>query len=319
MRPGLARSADMGNSPMRESEFIEWIRGRSAFDPAVVPVGPGDDCAVVAVGTERLLVTADQVLDGVHFSITRHGPAAAGRKAAARNLSDIAAMAGLPVAMVATVAAPAGFSRTDAQAVYEGLRAAGDEFACPLVGGDFAAWADAAGALQISVTAFGRSAGVGPVLRRGAQVSDAVCVTGALGAAWTGRRHLSFAPRIAEARILAGEFGVHAMIDISDGLACDLGRLAAAGGVGAEVDASAVPLSTDATERDDPLAAALFDGEDYELLFALPAEQAERLVDAQPLGVPVTRIGAILAGAGLALIRAGRRENLPPGGWEHQT
>lgn len=304
---------------MREFDFIQWLRGRGSFDPALVAVGPGDDCAVLHFGGEELLVTADQVLDGVHFSLAEHGAEAAGRKAAARGLSDIAAMAGLPAAMVATVAAPKGFAGADAEAVYHGLRAGADPFDCPLVGGDIAAWSGQAGRLQIGVTVFGRSAGVGPVLRSGAKVGDAVCVTGALGGAWPGRRHLTFTPRIAEARKLAGEFAVGAMIDVSDGLAADLGHIVSESGVGAEVDAAAVPIHPDARGREDPLAAALFDGEDYELLFTLPVDQAERLAGSQWLEVPVARIGSIVEGAALALIRDGRREKLDPRGWEHRT
>ena len=141
---------------MRELDFIDWIRKQGSFDPGVIEVGPGDDCAVLKVGGERLLITTDQVLDGVHFSLVDHGPQGAGRKAAARALSDIAAMAGLPVAMVATVAAPKGLSDADAQAIYQGLRSGGDPFDCPLAGGDVAAWAGDQGRLQISVTVLGR-------------------------------------------------------------------------------------------------------------------------------------------------------------------
>lgn len=304
---------------MREFDFIEWVRSRAAPDSERVVVGPGDDCAVIALGGEKLLVTADQVLDGVHFSMTRHGPAAGGRKAAARNLSDIAAMAGEPVAMVATVAAPQGFSQADAQAVHDGLRSAGDAFGCPLVGGDLAAWDRDDRPLQISVTVLGRAAGVGPVLRSGAKAGDAICVTGVLGGAWHGRRHLSFQPRIAEARRLATDFGLTAMIDISDGLASDLGHIAAAGGVAAEIDAAAIPLAKDIAEDDDPLTAALTDGEDYELLFTLPVEAADRLIESQPLGVPVSRMGTVIAGSGLTLVRNGKREPLDVRGWEHRT
>ena len=99
---------------MRESDFIEWIRSKSDFDPAGVVVGPGDDMAVLRVGGGRLLVATDQVLDGVHFKLTRDGPTAAGRKALGRNLSDVAAMAALPVAAVASVALPRGTDRAGA-------------------------------------------------------------------------------------------------------------------------------------------------------------------------------------------------------------
>ncbi len=304
---------------MREFEFIEWICRQGRFDPKVVAVGPGDDCAVLNVSGEKLLMTTDQVLDGVHFSLAEHGAEAAGRKAAARAISDIAAMAGLPVAMVATVAAPKGFSQADAEAIYLGLRSGGDEFDCPLVGGDLAAWGESPGPLQISVTILGRCAGIEPVLRSSARVGDVICVTGELGGAWTTRRHLQFTPRIAAARILAGQFAISAMIDISDGLAGDLGHIADASGVAAELEDIAIPIHDDAAERKDPLAAALFDGEDYELLFTLPEDEADRLMDANPLDVGIGRIGAIVAGAGMTLLREGQREKLEPRGWEHET
>lgn len=318
---------------MREFEFIEWIRRQGRFDPKVVAVGTGDDCAVLNVGGEKLLMTTDQVLDGVHFSFSEHGAKSAGRKAAARALSDIAAMAGVPVAMVATVATPKGFSRNDAKAVYQGLRYFSDEFDCPLVGGDVAVWGESRGSkcgvsrletsslglLQISVTILGRGGGIEPVLRSGAQPGDVICVTGELGAAWTTKRHLDFTPRIAEARTLAGKFTISAMIDISDGLAGDLGHIADASGVAAELDASAIPVHADANGRKDPLKAALFDGEDYELLFTLPGDKARRLLETNPLGVKVSRIGVITSGAGMTLLRDKRREKLKPGGWEHKT
>jgi thiamine-monophosphate kinase len=302
---------------MRESSFIDWIRSQSVFDAARVPLGPGDDMAVVACGGERVLITTDQVLDGVHFVLSEHGPRAAGRKAMARGLSDVAAMAAEPLAAVATVALPRGFSREDAEAVYRGLREVGDELDCPLVGGDVAGWE---GALAITVTVFARPGPTQPVLRSGAKIGEAICVTGALGGAWRTTRHLSFTPRIAEAKRLAGEYDVHAMIDLSDGLSVDLGHVCRASGVGAEVFAEAVPIHPDARGAPDPLAAALGDGEDYELLFTLPPAEAKRLLRAQPLGVPVSRVGTIVEGDRIALVRpSGQREELQPTGWEHRT
>jgi len=298
---------------MREFEFIEWIRSQGIADPAAVPVGPGDDCAVIACGGERVLVTVDQVLDGVHFILADHGARAAGRKAMARNLSDIAAMAAAPMGAVASVALPRGMQRGDAEEIYHGLRDVGDEFGCPVVGGDMGSWD---GALAISVTVFGRPGGIEPVLRSGAKAGDAICVTGAFGGAWRTQRHLTFIPRVREARILAEACDLHAMIDVSDGLAADLTHLCKASGVGAEVLAADVPVHPDA----DGLDAALGDGEDYELLFAIPAEQAERLEADQPLDVPVSRIGTITAEPAMTLIHPdGRREELKATGWEHEA
>ncbi|MHC4716710.1 MAG: thiamine-phosphate kinase [Planctomycetota bacterium] len=297
---------------MKEFELIEWIRRQVGEAPGVV-VGPGDDCAVLAVGDETLLLTTDQVLDGVHVSLADHGPELVGRKAAARAVSDIAAMGGEPVAMVASVALPSGMSSADARALCRGLRAVG----CPLAGGDVAAWRDEADRLQMTVTVLGRAGGVGPLLRSGAAVGDAVCVTGSLGGAWRTRRHLTFTPRVAEGRLLAQEYGLHAMIDVSDGLAADLGHIVTESHVAAEIVAEDIPIHPDARDCDDPLAAALFDGEDYELLFALPADGADRLIAEQPLDVPVTRIGTIGEGEGMVLVRDGTPQALEARGWEH--
>jgi thiamine-monophosphate kinase len=304
---------------MREFDLINWIIARHKADPARVPVGPGDDCAVLNVGGQKLLVTTDQVLDGVHLHLAQAGPRACGRKAAARNLSDIAAMAGEPLAMTATLALPAGFRLEQAQEIYFGLCEMGEQFGCPLVGGDLAAWTQAQGSLQISVTMLGLCRQAGPILRGGAKPGDALCVTGQLGGAWRSGRDLSFVPRVREAQLLAQEYDLHAMIDITDGLAADLAHLARASGLAGQLDAAAIPIHDDALRGPDPLAWALHDGEDYELLFALPEDQAQRLLAQQPLPVKVARIGTMLAGEGLTIIRGEREEILQPRGWEHTT
>ena len=300
--------------------FIDWIRSQSTFDPAAVPVGPGDDMAVVTCAGHDVLVTIDQVLDGTHFVLADCGPRAAGRKAMARSLSDVAAMAAVPVAAVAAVALPPGFRRQDGEKIYHGLRAVGDAFDCPLVGGDVAAWG---GALTINVTVVARPAdGHAPVLRSGAKPADAICVTGTLGAAWRTDRHLTFTPRIAEALALAGRYDVHAMIDLSDGLTLDLRRLCEASAAGAVIAAAAVPIHDDARAlcAANPLAAALGDGEDYELLFTLPPHQAAALIAEPTFAPPVTQIGYVHADPAVRIVHAdGRCEDLGATGWEHET
>jgi len=307
---------------MRELDFIEWIRNRSDFDAAKVPVGPGDDCAIVRFGGSDLLVTTDQVLDGVHFVLSEHGPRAAGRKAMARSLSDVAAMATVPLAAVATATLPRGFPSEDAEAIYRGLREPADEFHCPLVGGDVGSWD---GPLCMTVTIFARRAGVTggvePVLRSGAKVGDAICVTGTLGGAWKSRKHLEFTPRIAEAVELAISCRLRAMIDISDSLACDLQHICTASGVGAEIRAADIPIGAElAGDESGALQAALHDGEDYELLFTVSQAWARKLCDRQPLTAGITRIGTIVEGGDMTLIDAdGSRRRLEPIGWEHTT
>lgn len=304
---------------MRENAYIDWLRLQAGaeIDPDGVPVGPGDDCAVVAVGGERLLVTVDQLIDGVHFDLARDGAEAFGRKAMARSLSDVAAMAGEPLAAVASVSLPPGFSREDAERMHRGRRAVSDAFGCPMVGGDVAT---ALGPASLSVTVLGRPGGVEPVLRSGARVGDAILVTGTFGGAWRTDRHLMFTPRIDEARALAARAELHAMIDVSDGLALDLSRVCRASGVAAEVVAAAVPVAPDAAAgRDiDPLQAALGDGEDYELIFCIAPDQADALLADPPCECSLTRIGTVTAGEGMALLRPdGTREPLEPAGWEH--
>jgi len=305
---------------MKEFEFIEWIRSQTKLDPAVVPVGPGDDTAVVMCGNEKLMVTIDQLLDGVHFKLEACGAKAAGGKAMARSLSDVAAMAALPLGAVVSIALPKGFLREQAEDVHQGLRKVGERFRCPIVGGDVGAWS---GPLAIGVTIFARPAGIKPVLRSGAKVGDALCVTGSFGGAWKTQRHLKFVPRIHEARILASRHELHSMIDVSDGLSADLAHICQMSGVGAEVLAGSIPIHPDAkSDPADPtgLTSALGDGEDYELLFTMPAAQADELLRDQPLTVRVSRIGTVVAEKTITLVRAdGSKEPLTPHGWEHRA
>jgi len=139
---------------------------------------------------------------------------------------------------------------------------------------------------------------------------------------------MEFIPRIREARLLAGRYDIHAMMDLSDGLAGDVGHICRASGVGVEILAAAVPIHDDVAQRSrhldppvtDPLTAALCDGEDYELLFTLPEPHAKALLAEQPLTVPVTRVGTITADKAITLVLSdGARRPLPAAGWEHQT
>src|SRR5437762_4509180 len=150
---------------MPEHEFIEWLKQQYSRDERlVVPIG--DDLAAMKwAGDDLLLVGVDQVLDGVHFDSSIHTPRQIGRKAMNRNLSDCAAMACLPAAAIATVALPRGMGIEFARELYLGLREAGDEFDCPIIGGDTASW-DAK--LALSVTILGRSDGIAPITRSGA-------------------------------------------------------------------------------------------------------------------------------------------------------
>jgi len=304
-----------------EWRLINWIRGRTRLDPRAVPLGPGDDMAIVRLaGESECLVTVDALVEGTHFDLGKATPRQVGYKALAVSLSDAAAMAALPVCAVAWVALPNGRDMAFAKEITRGLADAAERFACPIVGGDVVS---GSGPLSVGTALVARADGIEPVRRAGAKPGDWLFVTGELGGSVLGR-HLSFVPRVAEARILARTVMLHAMIDLSDGLSTDLGHLCEESRAGAEVEAEAVPISADArrlAEADGrpALEHALNDGEDFELLFAVGPEDGERLVAKNPLeGVPLSRIGRVTAGREVTLVRAdGRREPLEPRGWEH--
>ncbi|MDB5290848.1 MAG: thiamine-monophosphate kinase [Phycisphaerales bacterium] len=298
------------NPPMPgEFDLIDWIR--SQHKPSdFVPVPQGDDLAVLKWDpADLLLVGADQVLDGVHFDSAVHPPRLIGRKVMNRNLSDCAAMACLPAAAVATVALPRGAGIDYAKELYLGLRDAADSFDCKLVGGDTASWD---GRLVCTVTVLGKSAGITPLTRGGAKPGDGIYVTGSLGGSILGR-HLTFEPRIHLARDLARTGLLTAMLDLSDGLSRDLRHICTQSGVGAVIDAAAVPIHADAIElsrRDgrEPLLHALHDGEDHELLFT---------ASGMPPVPGIVRVGTATAEPGIWLARNGSREPLAAEGWQH--
>lgn len=294
-----------------EQDFINWLRSQPIHNRQIV-ISLGDDLAVLRWNAADLLIVgADQVLDGVHFDSAMHSPRAIGRKAMNRNLSDCAAMAALPAAAVTTAALPRSCGVKYAKELYLGMREAADPFDCPIVGGDTGSWD---GKLALTVSILCRSAGISPVTRRGGRPGDTLYVSGPLGGSLSGR-HMSFVPRIELARRLARAGRINAMIDLSDGLIRDLGHLCRESGVGAVIDGDAIPIHPDARDaaaRDpkrDPLARALGDGEDYELLLAATD-------DLRSFGL--TPIGKMTQSRELLIRRAGRMEPLETGGWEHK-
>jgi thiamine-monophosphate kinase len=299
-----------------EFEYIARLRGRTPADPRVL-VGPGDDTAVLAPPAGPLLVTTDMLMDGTDFVLAECGPRQAGRKAMAVNLSDIAAMAGRPTAAVVAVALPRGGPADLADELYFGLREKADEFGVPLVGGDTNSWDEK---LVICVTVLGEAIGRGPVLRSGAKPGDWVFVTGPVGGSILGR-HLDPTPRVREALQLHAAVELHAMIDVSDGLAADLNHILEESKCGAVLDAAAVPVADAARELaartgKPPLEHALGDGEDFELVFTVSPADGKRLQKSPP--VPgLAKIGECVD-AGLWLDENGTRRPLAPRGWVHQ-
>jgi len=302
---------------VREDEITAWFAEQRKLSPEDFPIGIGDDMAEVRLaGEESVLITTDMLLDGVHFDLSKVTLREAAYKAMAVNLSDCAAMATVPVAAVVCVALPKGFGFEELKEIHKGILQASDKYDCALVGGDITVWRDRE-PFVISIAMISRCAGVKPVKRSGAKVGDVICVTGFLGGADLGR-HLKFEPRIKEARFLAESFVINSMIDLSDGLSCDLNRICQQSKVGALIEANAIPISAEAKKKKEPLASALNDGEDFELLFTLSEDEFSKLLNGWNQPVAVTRIGAITDSGKMQIKKAaGEIENLVPGGYDH--
>jgi thiamine-monophosphate kinase len=297
---------------MREHEMLEHIY-RSAAGMTTefghVLLGPGDDCAVVRSGSDILLLTTDQLIEHRHFRPSTPIDLIA-RKALARSISDVAAMAGTPLCALATAALPENYPHT--LQLCDAIHKWGRRFNCPVVGGDLASHD---GPLMVTTTVVGRPHdGRGPVLRSGAQVGDGAYVTGRIGGSLdsvTGMgRHLTFEPRIAEAAGLCEMLGerLHAMIDVSDGLGRDAGRVASASGVRVEIEARAIPLADGVASWRDGVGS----GEDHELFFTASGE-----VPGEVNGTTMVRIGRVVAGAGCVVIDGGTAFDISSSGWDH--
>ncbi len=308
-----------------EFGLIDWIRQREqarAHRSPLTKLAIGDDCAVLDVQSRGdLLVTTDMLMDGRHFRLESDGPERVGYKALAVNLSDIAAMAGVPRAALIAIALPQTGAGDLARRIYAGLAPLADRFGVDLIGGDTNAWN---GPLVISVTAIGEATSRGAVSRGGAKPGDVILVTGALGGSLHAGRHLHPEPRVATALALHESASLHAMIDISDGLSSDLSHiLTESGGLGAILDASAIPVHPDAVEMSrisgrQPLEHALSDGEDFELCVVVSPADAARLLAGPSAGTTLFRVGEITEAPGLKLrASTGAIQLISPRGFDH--
>lgn len=329
----------MGESVSDIGEFglIDLLRRRLATGPGV-EVGPGDDAAAVTTGS-LTLVTADTLVEGVHFEIGLSSASDVGYKALVASVSDVAAMGGRSrYALVSLGAAPATPVAT-IEAVYDGLTHAAAEYGVSIVGGDTVE----APFLLVAVAVLGAPGEAGVVRRGSARPGDVLCVTGALGAAAAGLVLLRTADEDGEAARLAERFpgllsahrrpharaaegpaaglaGATAMIDLSDGLGRDAAHIARESGTGLEVRAASVPIADGVREVSalmgrDPIELALGGGEDYELAIAIPAARVAALAEALA-PTPVTPVGE-LAGDDAILVREGERMPLADLGWDH--
>ncbi|MBL8858552.1 MAG: thiamine-monophosphate kinase [Planctomycetes bacterium] len=292
-----------------EDRMHRWLATRAR--PRVLAGSRGHDAAVLRELGGRTVVCVDACIEGVHFEAGT-SPGRVGRKAVGRALSDLAATAARPRALLVAIVAPCACTEKTLRALILGAIAAGREHGAELVGGDLCA---GRGPLSITVTALG----VFPARRRPpgrdrARVGQRVVVTGPCGGSILGR-HLRIAARVAEGQALCAA-GATALMDVSDGLAWDLHRLARASGVAIEIEADAIPIHRDARRlalrtRRSPLDHALHDGEDHELIATLPARAPSQ---------PWHTLGLVARGSGLWITSADGKRRLwthAAGGFEH--
>ncbi len=299
MKAARRTLADVGEDRLVAALTKRLPHGGDVLVPA------GDDCAVIGRPRDARwqLLKTDVVVEGIHF-LAGEDARRVGWKALCRALSDIAAMGGVPAHALITIAANPKTSAARVEAIYAGLGKAARQFGVGIVGGETSR---SPGPLFLNVALTGWVERNHCVLRSGGKPGDLLYVTGRLGGSLDGR-HLDFQPRLEESRWLVSHFKPRAMMDLSDGLAADLPRLAAASGCGYAVDVKLLPRADGCTP-----AQALADGEDYELLMAFPANRTARLEVAwkrQFPRVPLTRIGELTR-------PAKSRPILPVRGYDH--
>jgi len=301
-----------------EVGIIRRMARRIGSHPSVV-VGVGDDAAVLRLpdrASDRLLFASDMLIEGVHFTQADVPPEWIGWKAMASNISDIAAMGGRPTHAVVSVGMPASTPMRVADGLSRGLVRCAKRFDVAIVGGDTVR----APQLVVDVAMLGTARHDRVTLRSGARVGDRVFVTGRLGGSLRSGRHARFIPRLAESQWLIRHAPIHAMMDLSDGLASDAWQMARASRVTLRIDEARVPISRAARQAagKSPAWHALMDGEDFELLFTVPAPLVARLP--RVIGrVPLAEIGVVRRGGpSVELITSdGRVVPLNPEGFRH--
>ena len=295
-----------------EIKLIKRLSKGFRLDNSVVK-GSGDDTAVLKWTKDKyLLFTCDMVIEGVHFDLKKATPFQAGWKALGRNISDIAAMGGLPKYAVVSLAIDPDIKISVADGICKGLKSIADRFGVNIVGGDMAE----SKKIMIDVSLIGQVNKKHLVLRSGAKKGDLILATGTFGGSIKGKQ-LDFIPRIKESQRVVKNFKINSMIDVSDSLALDLYRIIHSSGVGATLYEENIPLSKDAGSIKD----ALYDGEDYELLFTTGPKETERLLRSNfsKSGTRLSLIGEITDKKyGYRILRkSGKEEFLRAKGYTH--
>ena len=337
-----------------ERSLLARLLARLPRPSPTVLVGPGDDAAVVAGGrNERLVVTTDAVVEGVHFSRAYSTPADIGHRALAVNLSDLAAMGATPRWALLSLMLPGSIQEADVEEIVDGLAALAGRYGVSVVGGNITR---TDGPLIVDVTAGGEAAPRKWLTRSGAKAGDDIYLSGTIGGAsaglemlqsgsgnrepGTGRafadpgsrlpdpgcvaRHKRPEPRVRLGVAVGRARAARAAMDLSDGLADALEQVGRASGVGVRVDAAVLPIDAGArawwTARGaDPICAAMAGGDDYELLLAVARKRhgALRTVMRHVADPPLTKIGEFTKDPReRVLIRAGKETALPKG-FEH--
>jgi thiamine-monophosphate kinase len=297
---------------MTEDAFLARLFARIPVSSKGLAIPPGDDCAALDLGDGRWwLIAVDQVVGDRHY--VQSGPAAtppelAGRKVLARNLSDIAAMGGVPTYCLVAGAFGPSCSADWLQRFYGGILDLAGRFQVAMIGGDLAR---APTDTVVSLTILGEIEAGKAVRRAGALAGDEFWVTGVFGDSFSSGHHLTFEPRCAEGAWLARQGYAHAMMDVSDGLLLDATRMSRASGVRLLLDVAAVPRRAATTS----LQGALEDGEDYELIVAVPAGLAPALARDWPFSTPIRPVGVFAVGAPGVWDLEGKA--LGEGGYDH--
>jgi thiamine-monophosphate kinase len=332
--PGSASVADLG-----ERRIIADIRAKLPPAPGWLPIGIGDDAAVVEPERGALeVLTTDSLVEGVHFDRRFSTAFDVGWKALAVNLSDIAAMGGRPRVALLSLGLPPALAAGDLDALVDGFLALAREHRVVLAGGNITR---SPGPLIVDVTVSGTVRPRRVLTRAGARPGDEVYVTGSIGAGLAGLRFLEQSsgrepadaeiaacvaqyrrpqPRSRIGALLGGNRAASACMDLSDGIADALRQIADASGVGIAVDAEALPIAPGArrwfeSAGMDPVQEALAGGDDYELLLTVPRRRRGRLttVSRQGRGIPLTRVGQATTEIGVRVVRNGTAEPLPTG------
>ena len=305
---------------MDEFSFIKWIKSNQKKDKNII-IGIGDDCASIRIhGDKMFLVTTDMLVDGTHFDLKKNTPGEIGRKSIACSISDIAAMGCSAKYAVVSICFPHETKTKFARALYLGVKKMADAFDIRIIGGDIVGGNKI---LVVNVTMYGKNErGLKAITRSGAKVDDVIMITGALGGSILGK-HITFNPRLKEGILLNKKFNINSMIDISDGLAADLGHILEESGVGAVLYEDEVPISADAKKLAlktglSALHHALHDGEDYELLFTLSGKESEKLLAFRSFPARLSKIGHINKSKGIKMQDAdGKLKKIQSIGYKH--